>query len=125
VVLYGIPKLINRGNIIINKSVRINENVFIHGAGGVVIDENTTLSYGVSIISTGYATNNWEKNKIEKIHEHKKIKIGKNVWICANVTILPGSIIENDIIVAAGSVVTGNLSDSGYIYGGIPARKIK
>jgi len=125
VILYGIPKLINSNYITIEENVRINDSVFIHGAGHVLIKENVTLSYGVSIISTGYDTNNWNENKINKQHINKKVTIGKNVWLCANVTVLPGVMIAEDIIVAAGSVVTNDLLESGYIYGGVPAKKIK
>lgn len=125
VILYGIPKLIKRKKIDINKDVRVNDNVFIHGAGGVTIKENVTLSYGVTILSTGYDISNWDINKIRKLHKDKSIVIGKNVWVCANVTILPGVKIGDDIIIAAGSVVTKDLIESGYIYGGVPAKKIR
>ena len=90
VILYGIPKLIDRDKIILNKNVRINNNIFMQGSGGIEIKENVTLSHGVTIISAGYEIDDWEKNKIEKKHEYKKVIIGENVWVCANVTILPG-----------------------------------
>lgn len=125
VILYGIPNLVIRRNINLGKNVRINDRVFIHGAGGVTIKENATLSYGVTILSTGYDTNNWNINKIKKIHKDEGVIIGRNVWVCANTTILPGVKIEDDIIIAAGSVVTKNLLEVGYIYGGIPAKKLK
>lgn len=124
-ILYGIPKLIGRENIKIEKNVRMNDDVFMHGAGGIILRENVTLSYGVTILSTGYDTDNWAENKIRKIHKNQKVIIGKNVWLCANVTILPGVNIADDIIVAAGSVVTNNLLEPGYMYGGIPAKQIK
>lgn len=124
-ILYGIPKLIKREKIKIEKKVRINENIFMHGAGGIILKENVTLSYGVTILSTGYDTNNWAENKIRKAHKDQKVIIGENVWLCANVTVLPGVNIADDIIVAAGSVVTDSLLESGYMYGGIPAKKIK
>ncbi|CEN76522.1 galactoside O-acetyltransferase [[Clostridium] sordellii] len=125
VILYGIPKLVNRKNINLDHNVRINGNVFIHGDGGVNIGENTTLSYGATIISTGYDVRSWDKNKINKNHKSKSINIGKNVWICANATILPGVNISDEIVVAAGSLVNSDLLESGYIYGGIPAKKLR
>jgi acetyltransferase-like isoleucine patch superfamily enzyme len=125
VYLYGIPRLLRRENISFGENIHINDHVFIHGAGGVVLKDNVTLSYGATLISTGLDTVNWEINKINRVHKDEKIVIGKNVWICANVTILPGVRIEDDIIVAAGSVVTKDLLESGYIYGGLPAKKIK
>ena len=52
------------------------------------------------------------------------IKIGDNVWIGANVTILKGISIGNGSIIAAGAVVNTNIP-SCEIWGGVPARKIK
>ncbi len=53
------------------------------------------------------------------------MKIGENVWICANVTLLPGTEVADNCIVAAGSVVNKKLLSPGYLYAGVPARKIK
>jgi acetyltransferase-like isoleucine patch superfamily enzyme len=39
-------------------------------------------------------------------------------------TFLPGSSTDDDVVVAAGSVVHGHL-EHGWIYGGVPAKKIK
>lgn len=50
--------------------------------------------------------------------------IGNDVWIGGRVIILPGKIIADGVIVAAGSVVTKNLEPYG-IYGGNPAKLIK
>lgn len=54
----------------------------------------------------------------------KPIKLGNNVYIGMNSIILPGVTIEDNVVVAAGSVVTKSLS-SDCVYGGVPARKIK
>lgn len=53
----------------------------------------------------------------------KKTKIGNNVSIGSNSTILPVNICEN-VVIGAGSVVTKNIFESG-IYAGNPAKKIK
>ncbi len=44
------------------------------------------------------------------------------VWIGARATILPGAVIEDDVIVASGAVVTGRCL-SGGVYGGVPANE--
>jgi acetyltransferase-like isoleucine patch superfamily enzyme len=53
----------------------------------------------------------------------KEVSIGCGVFIGANVTILKGVSISDLCIVAAGSVVVNDL-ESGFIYAGIPAKKI-
>ena len=52
------------------------------------------------------------------------IKIDDNVMIGANAMIMPGVHICSDVIVAAGSVVTKDITLSG-VWGGVPARRIK
>lgn len=52
------------------------------------------------------------------------ITINDNVYIGSNVTILSGVNINSNVVVAAGSVVVSSLS-SGYVYGGVPAKKLR
>ena len=56
--------------------------------------------------------------------EAKPVVIGNDVWIGGNVTILPGITIGNNVVVAAGAVVTHDVPDNTLV-GGVPARKIK
>jgi acetyltransferase-like isoleucine patch superfamily enzyme len=53
----------------------------------------------------------------------KRTKIGNNVSIGTNATILPVTICNN-VVIGAGSVVTKNISESG-IYAGNPAKKLR
>ena len=53
-----------------------------------------------------------------------KVKIGSNVFIGAKSIILPNTTIGDGAIIAAGSVVKGNIEPN-YVYGGVLARKIK
>ena len=52
------------------------------------------------------------------------VNIGNDVWIGGNVTILPGVTIGNNVVVAAGAVVTKDVPDN-CVVGGVPARVIK
>lgn len=52
------------------------------------------------------------------------IEIGNNVFIGAQCTILPQTIIGDNIVIASNSVVKGVLKEAG-VYGGSPAKKIK
>src|SRR5699024_3874601 len=99
--LYGVQTIINPKNVHIRKDTRVNDKVFIHGDGVVIIGKNVTLSYGAAIISTGYDLTNWKKNKLDKHHIAQSININDNVWIGANATILSGVYIAEGIVVAA------------------------
>jgi acetyltransferase-like isoleucine patch superfamily enzyme len=54
----------------------------------------------------------------------KEVYIGNNVWIGRGCIILPGTIIEDGVVVGANSVVKGVLKKNG-IYGGVPIEFIK
>ena len=54
----------------------------------------------------------------------KPVKIGNNVWIGDNVTILPGVTLGNNVIVGANAVVTKSFPDNTVI-AGCPAKLIK
>lgn len=57
-------------------------------------------------------------------HTNEKTVIGDDVWLGANVIVLPGVTIGNHVVVAAGAVVTKDLPDYA-IAGGIPAKVLK
>jgi len=52
------------------------------------------------------------------------IIIGNNVFIGAQCTLLPGTVIEDNVVVASNSVVKGRLA-SNTVYGGSPVKAIK
>jgi len=56
--------------------------------------------------------------------DNRPVWIGSNVLIGAQVTVLPGSCIEDNVVVGANAVVRGHL-ESGWIYGGVPASQLK
>lgn len=98
-----------RSHITANDIIEIGENVMI---GPQLI--MTTSIHGISK----------EKNMIDLPVTSKPIKIGDNVWIGARVTILPGTTIGNNVVIAAGAVVAEDCSSNG-LYGGVPSRIIK
>jgi acetyltransferase-like isoleucine patch superfamily enzyme len=53
----------------------------------------------------------------------KETKIGNNVSIGSNATILPVNICDN-VVIGAGAVITKNITQPG-VYAGNPAKKLK
>lgn len=49
---------------------------------------------------------------------------GKNVWIGANVVILPGVTIGDNSVIAAGAIVSKNVPEN-VVAGGVPAKIIR
>ena len=54
----------------------------------------------------------------------KPIRIGNDVWIGGNVTIMPGLTSGNNVVIAAGAVVTKDVPNNSLV-AGVPAKKIR
>lgn len=59
----------------------------------------------------------------EQGEEERPVVVGDDVWIGANVVILPGVEIKRGAVIAAGAVVTKDVGEL-EIVGGVPARVI-
>ncbi len=117
----GNPKLVGEySNLIMHDNSEIERNCFILAKAKIEIGENSTLAYGVSII-TG-ADPNGPKNKLSKLYPPLKalVVIGNDCWIGANAIILPGVTIGDCVMVAAGSVVNRDIP-SNVLVAGCPA----
>ena len=102
------------------ENAEINTGCFLLVKDKIVIGENSTLAYGVTVLTS--ANPNGPKNKLASIYPKLKapVIIGEDVWVGANATILPGVTIDDFSVVAAGSVVTKNVP-SGVLVAGNPA----
>lgn len=58
------------------------------------------------------------------INIFRRTKVGNNVFLGANSSIMPGVNIGNNVVIAASSVVTKDC-ESDSVYAGVPARKIR
>ena len=94
----------------------------------LVIGKNVSIAPNVTCICESNANNGQEINTYPYIKEtltkNGKIIIHDEVWIGANVTILPGVTIGKCTVIGAGSVVSKNL-DAFSVYAGVPAKKIR
>lgn len=91
----------------------------------ITIGNNVTISYEVNFITHDGAT--WvfrNKEEYKDIVKYGKIKIGDNCFIGARSILLPGVVLGDNSVVAAGSVVTKKFPDN-VVIGGNPAKIIK
>lgn len=93
---------------------------FQNSKGCIHLGRGTYIAPNVGII-----TANHNAQDLDSHEEGRDVIIGEKCWIGMNSIILPGVILGNGTIVAAGSVVTKSFLEGGILIGGIPAKKIK
>ena len=107
-------------NISVGRNVFINAGCHFQDQGGIVIGDGVLIGPKVILCTLNHDFKPEERGTTIP----SPILIGKNVWIGANVTIVPGITIGDNSIIAAGSVVTKNVP-SNTVVGGVPAKFIK
>ena len=115
----------NLGSFIkIGNNVGIGEFAYLGGAGGLEIGDDCIIGQYFSCHPENHNFENSELLIREQGVSRKGIKIGKNCWIGAKVTILDGVNIGDNCVIAAGAVVTKSMPGSSLI-GGVPAKVIR
>lgn len=88
----------------------------------ITIGNNVFLAPGVHIYTATHPLDQIERNS--GYEYGKPVKIGDNVWLGGRAVICPGVTIGNNVVVAAGAVVTKNVPNN-VVVGGNPAKIIK
>lgn len=100
-------------------SFAVSGNCYIQAYNGLICGKNLLFAPGVKIITSGH-----DFKDINKPTKNDPVVIGDNVWIGANVVILPGIKIGNNCVIGAGAIVTKSFEDDGLILAGNPAKII-
>ena len=114
----------NSQGLTIGSNFSLHEFSYIDAIGGIEIGDNVSIAHNCSLVSFEHTWNDRETPIKYNSTINHPIFIGDDVWIGCGVRVLSGAVIENRVVVAAGAVVKGTL-EAGYLYGGIPARKLK
>ena len=131
------PKLINSSEYtkhLKQKGVEIGVGTFFFSPSTTIIDTQRPwmlkigkyckITHGSTILCHDYSRSVLRMKYSEIIGEAAKTQIGDNVFIGVNSTILMGSKIGNNVIIAANSVVSGIIPDDSVIAGN-PAKVIR
>lgn len=123
----------------IGRNVRVCSSVMIAGAGNLTIGDNTWVGHRTMLIASscikigsnvdigpnvfiGNGTHRLtpDRERIAGIELSEDVTIGNGCWLCANSMILPGVVVGNQCVVAAGAVVTKSFAKR-CMLAGIPA----
>ncbi len=89
----------------------------------IILGDNLLMGPGVKIFSSNHSTKLGLAMN-EQDWKEKDVVIGNDVWLGANVVVVPGARIGDGSVVAAGAVVTKDIPPYS-IVGGVPAKVIK
>jgi maltose O-acetyltransferase len=111
-------------NIEVGDSVRINNDCWINGGGGIVIGNDVIIGPKVMIHSANHKFDRLDILIRSQGHVSKPVIIKDNAWIGAGVIVLPGVVINSGAVVAAGAVVTKEVPENAVV-AGVPAKVVK
>ena len=107
------------------KNLHFGKNVFVNSCccfqdqGGIYIGDNCLIGHQTVIATINHGMTPADRASVYC----KPVRIGQNVWIGANVKILPGIEIGDNAILGAGAVITQNVNKN-EIVAGVPAAVI-
>tara|TARA_B100002019_G_scaffold293113_1_gene318801 strand:- start:2226 stop:2840 length:615 start_codon:yes stop_codon:yes gene_type:complete len=109
----------------IGEKSKLSNNISIISNNSIKIGKNVLLGDNVSIFDSDFHSKNYlDRSKPKNKIESKEIVIEDNVLIGSKVIILKGTVIEENSIIGAGSVVCGYIPKD-VIAVGVPAKVIK
>lgn len=112
-----------QGHLSVGKGVGIGNSCQIVCHHRIEIGENTIIGPNVMIFDHNHQFDSATGVK-HKSFDKGVIIIGKNCWLGASCVILKDVHIGNNVVAAAGSVVTKDVPN-GVVIGGIPAKVLK
>ncbi len=109
-------------NIEIGENFFANYNCVILDGAKVTFGDNVFIAPNCSFYTAGHPIDVLQRN--QGLEYALPIKIGNNVWIGGNVTVLPGVTIGDNTVIGAGSLVNKDIP-SNVVAAGNPCRVIR
>lgn len=94
----------------LGSNVYINFNLTLVDDGHIFLSDNVMLGPNVTIATANHPID--PELRSMGLQYNKDVYIGENVWIGANVVIVPGVRIGENAVIGAGSVVTKDIPDN-------------
>jgi acetyltransferase-like isoleucine patch superfamily enzyme len=123
-VISAFTKVKISGPFVMGKRVQIATGCFL-GAGraGLTLGDDVLISPNCAILTGTYVIDRLNVPLQEQGTTSKPVRIGHRVWVGSNSVVLGGSELGDDVIVSAGSVVSGSVPANSIVLGN-PAKVI-
>jgi acetyltransferase-like isoleucine patch superfamily enzyme len=106
------------------RRVQISTSCFIGvGSGGLTVGDDVLVGPNCTIVTSSYRFDRLDLPLQDQGSTAKGVRIGHRVWIGANSAVLDGAVIGDNVIVSAGSVVSGTIKPNSVVLGN-PAKVI-
>jgi acetyltransferase-like isoleucine patch superfamily enzyme len=123
-VISAFTKVKISGPFIMGRRVQISTGCFIGaGAAGLTMGDDVLISPNCTILTGTYLFDQLDVPLQEQGTISKGVRIGHRVWIGSNSVVLAGAEIGDNVIVSAGSVVSGSVAPNSIVLGN-PAKVI-
>lgn len=110
------------GNLTVGPGTFINLACFIELVAPVRIGADCQLGMQVMIVTSHHESD--VDGRVSRVPVGRPVTIGDRVWLGARATVLPGVRLADDVVIAAGAVVTADCDTPG-VYAGVPARLVR
>lgn len=109
-------------NIEIGENFYANHNLVILDGAKVIFGDNVFIAPDCGFYTAGHPLDVERRN--QGLEYAYPITVGNNVWFGGGVKVMPGVTIGNNVVIAAGSVVTRDIPDN-VLAGGVPCKVIR
>ena len=123
--IHGTASIRHAENVVIGPNSHINHNccVWAGQTSKIILGRDVLMGPGACLFAANHGTAKGRPMMWQERLE-ADIVVGDDVWLGANTVVTAGTRIANGVIVAAGAVVTKDVTEEDAIVGGIPARVI-
>lgn len=120
-ILPGLRVSGSRRRLTLGAGTFLNRDCFIEAVADVTVGAGCQFGPQVMVLTSHHRR--LADGRIERKATPRPVRIGDRAWIGARAVILPGVTIGDDVVIAAGSVVTKDCRAPG-TYAGVPARPV-
>jgi acetyltransferase-like isoleucine patch superfamily enzyme/O-antigen/teichoic acid export membrane protein len=113
---------VGAGRVHLGEDTFVNRDCYFEAVSGISIGAGSAIGMQSMFVTSSHPFG--PDGHFAWLAEGRSVRVGNRCWIGARVTVLPGVTIGDDVVVAAGAVVTRDCLPGG-LYAGVPAQRVR